>query len=279
MAGLAPVFEFVARQAEVSGRTGPTQTAFTAGVSLADATGRHSLRFQAASREVNPDKSSLSVCHDQLQSTKTSVEYGFCSETRAGEEVGSSGQIKHVSAELAGLFGDVSLARVCGLWSFTKRIFGAGVCNFSATGGLATALENGQGTTSLPLEDRFFRGGASGGPGERLHGFAARGVGPDYRGGQARLSVSTFMRWPIPLCGPLQLTTFGSVGTLSGIGRASRGIFDNLAEQVRASVGAGVGVPLSNGGFVGLTYSQPLFTKAGDKLEPFQVSFSFSSPM
>mmetsp|Transcript_40219 Transcript_40219/g.87923 ORF Transcript_40219/g.87923 Transcript_40219/m.87923 type:complete len:469 (-) Transcript_40219:210-1616(-) len=299
---LVPAFEITARGAELT-RVGPLQKAKLGAFTLADTSGRHTLRFEVAARELCPrDEVSEAVWrlpealwHLPMRTSKASVGYRFFDDKRPISGTGVSGQLWSASAELAGLLGDVAAARLTSKWAMTKRLSGGGIWNICVAGGLMRPLGS---KAVSPLEDRFHLGGSYGCLGERFPGFAMRGVGSadhgrqisstamegssaksalNYSGGDARLNLTTAFQWPLPRCGPLQGIAVGSVGSLVEKIRPSLPV--DLIHQVRGSVGVGVGVPLPWGGFLGLVCSQPVLARQSDQMQRLQVWLSFGATL
>eukprot|EP00928_Gymnodinium_smaydae_P006242 TRINITY_DN12188_c0_g1_i1.p1 TRINITY_DN12188_c0_g1~~TRINITY_DN12188_c0_g1_i1.p1 ORF type:complete len:441 (-),score=80.91 TRINITY_DN12188_c0_g1_i1:87-1409(-) len=288
VAGFSPIFEVGMSCAELTRSRGPRQLGQRAAISAADATGRHTIRLEAASRELVPDpRAAEAVLHLPLQTTTTSVGYSFLSDERPAQGRDGRGELRHASVELAGLLGDVASVRAEGTWAVSQAWREGGGYELKASAGLAAPLDTSDAKQGLPLEDRFFLGGALGGPNERLPGFEERGLGPaasrcsgggkafDHVGGAARLGASATARWPVPMYGPLQVLAHLSAGTLAN--RAHAGVVGDLVREVRASSGVGLGVPLPSGGFAGLSLSLPLLKQPSDRLSPLQVWVSFSS--
>jgi len=319
-------FELTAAGANLTGADGPRQRSQIGAVSFSGPADRHSVRFEAATRQLLPSEgSSEAVSSGPLQSMKTSVKYQILHDGRK-EDGSGFGELRRGTLELAGLLGDVALAKADCLWACSCRLLG-GTWSISGALGMAVPLVSGRATN---LEDRFFLGGAVSGPGERLPGFAGRGVGPadarkaadwapddapaqagrpktefkfgkdwrtetglaapgasnavrkvryDHIGGDARACVETTLQWPmhVPLGGGLQLhwLLFGAAGSL--VGRVWPQLLHDLAGEVRATAGAGVGVPLPGGGLLGVTCAQPLIAKASDVQQRLQVWLSLGS--
>jgi len=187
VSGWAPSIEIGLSAANVAELLGPQQQATHGALSLNDSSGRHSLRLQTSAREVLPgDHPSPSLMQaEMLQNTKASLGYRYLCDTRLATDASSSsacmgtvGTLRAASAEVAGFFGDVALARAECAWMRSTRAFGNAFLTCSAAGGFALPLAA-CGSTSVPLEDRFFLGGTFGQSlGERLPGFAAHGTGP-----------------------------------------------------------------------------------------------------
>jgi len=314
--------ELAASGAELTRLSGPAQWGQQAAVSLSGPSRKHSVRLEAASRELFPrEGSSEAVLAAPLRSTKTSITYQLLHDARKDDD-GGLGELRRGTLELAGLLGDVALAKADCLWTCSRRILG-GTWGVSAAAGVAVPLAS---AGTVNLEDRFFLGGAQSGPGERIPGFARRGIGPadarkaadssaapagepgrayrfgrewqtqtgpatpaaaeapagpalDHVGGEARASVEATLQWPlqVPLAGGFQLhcLLFGAAGSL--VGRVGPRLLHDLAGEVRAAAGAGVGVPLPGGGFLGLTCAQPLLAAPGDKQERLQLWLSLGS--
>eukprot|EP00931_Biecheleriopsis_adriatica_P119899 TRINITY_DN95072_c0_g1_i1.p1 TRINITY_DN95072_c0_g1~~TRINITY_DN95072_c0_g1_i1.p1 ORF type:complete len:487 (+),score=110.00 TRINITY_DN95072_c0_g1_i1:63-1523(+) len=325
---LSPVLEAGLGAAGLTGllEGSPRQLSQHAAVSLADATGKHSLRLKAAFRYLRPEEGSAGAIYDlpSLQSSKTSISYNFLQESLPSAEEGSR---VAATAELSGLLGDVAVARAEASWSRWGRLLG-GSWHLTAALGFAGPLEG----AATPLQERFFLGGGAGqGSGERLLGFAARGLGPhaprpqpeeeppaprklfrfgrsvrgwttetymgvpmangkeaavpqlDYLGGDARLSTEASIRWPLPLLPAigkvrLHVMFFGAAGALFEKCRPPS-LAQDLMQSLRISGGAGIGVPMPGGGFIGFTYAQPFRVLPGDKLQALQLSLSLGNAL
>merc|ERR1719270_629313 len=110
----------------------PQQTSLFGAFSLLDASGRHSLRLQAALREYT--KVSMPL---KLKTTKASLGYRFLSDTRFAADDGGGascsifapGDLRAASVELAlgGMLGDVAFARTQGMWTRSRRVLGGGL--------------------------------------------------------------------------------------------------------------------------------------------------------
>ncbi|CAL1168996.1 unnamed protein product [Cladocopium goreaui] len=279
--------------------THPLRTESSGHLIFTDVLGRHTLKLSAASRDLRPKEGSAFL-KLPLQSSKTSVSYHFLKDSSA------SSQPQRLAAclELAGLLGDVTLGRFEACWMRQGPLLG-GRWQLRGELGVAKAL----GGSTLPLEERFFLGGASGGL-QRFLGFAAHGLGPasfeqreskarfglvkglgglnairsgsvmertgpgSFLGGDTRASVEAVLSFPL---GPMQLMSFGTLGLL--VNRSCLKSMDDLSQNFRASLGAGVGYPLPGGGHLAATFSLPIQAVEGDALRPFQVSVSFGNQL
>lgn len=110
-------------------------------------------------------------------------------------------------------------------------------------------------------------------------GERARAVAVDHIGGNARATTSATLQLPLPVpqIGGLQFhgLIIGSAGALVDQVRPS--LLKDFGCQARASVAFGVGTPLPCGGFLGLTFAQPLLARPGDEQRRVQFSLSFGS--
>lgn len=123
--------------------TRPFRTEGQGHLVLADLLGRHTLKLGATSRDLRPRKDELSTFMElPLQSSKTSLSYHFLKES---EE--NNSQRLSFFTELAGLLGDVKLARCEASWMCTGEALG-GQWQLSSAVGMAKALQN----STLPLE-------------------------------------------------------------------------------------------------------------------------------
>jgi len=311
-------FEITASGTNLSQSFGPCQVSKLGAVTCSGASKRHSVRLETASRELLPDNgSSEAVLTSPLRSTKSSVSYNYLYDGREDSGAGL-GEIRKASVEWSGFLGDVELARAEGILNFSKRLF-SGVGSISTACGLAIPLAD-SASAVTPWEDRYFLGGALGGPAARFPGFACQGIGPiddrrapsegscqadggfadsnqlwplvgpspevaareatlDHVGGDARASAMATFQWPLPMAplpvaGGLRLhgIIFGGVGAL--VREVQPSIFQDLVKEVRASCGAGIGTPLPGGGFLGITWVNPLIAKTGDTQRNLQLWLS-----
>ncbi|CAJ1422694.1 unnamed protein product, partial [Effrenium voratum] len=131
-----------------------------------DPLGRHSLKLAAKSRESKELGSLKDLDFDKLRSSKASVAYEFL-------HLHPSGHVA-LSAELCGLLGDVQAARCEASCRHSGRFGHSARWRVSAGLGLAAPLLK----DSLPFQERFFLGGASGQAlTQRLMAFEPQGVG------------------------------------------------------------------------------------------------------
>jgi len=169
-------FEITASGTNLSRSFGPCQVSQLGAVTFTGPTRRHSVRLETASRELLPDSgSSQAVLTSPLRSTKSSVSYNYLHDGREDVRAGL-GEIRKASVEFSGFLGDVELARAEGIWNFSKRLF-SGIWSISAACGMTIPLADSASAVS-PWEDRYFLGGALGGPAARFPGFACQGIGP-----------------------------------------------------------------------------------------------------
>mmetsp|Transcript_102554 Transcript_102554/g.198702 ORF Transcript_102554/g.198702 Transcript_102554/m.198702 type:complete len:483 (+) Transcript_102554:31-1479(+) len=315
---LCTTCEITASGTNLSRSFGPCQVSQLGAVTFAGPSGRHSVRLETASRELLPDNgSSEAVLTSPLRSTKSSASYNYLHDGRKDCGTGL-GEIRKASVEFSGFLGDVELARAEGIWNFSKRLF-SGIGSISAACGVAIPLADSV-CAVTPWEDRYFLGGALGGPAARFPGFACQGIGPtddrrtpsegswkehgdaedgsqhwpvvapsadvaareamlDHVRGDAMASAMATFQWPLPvaplpIAGGLRLhgIIFGGVGAL--VRQVQPSIFQDLADEVRASCGAGIGTPLPGGGFLGITWAHPLMAKTGDKQRNLQLWLS-----
>jgi len=309
-------FEMTGSGTNLSQSFGPCQVSKLGAVTCSGASKRHSVRLETASRELLPDNgSSEAVLTCPLRSTKSSVSYNYLYDGREDSGAGL-GEIRKASVEWSGFLGDVELARAEGILNFSKRLF-SGVGSISTACGLAIPLAD-SASAVTPWEDRYFLGGALGGPATRFPGFACQGIGPtddrrtpsegscqanggfpdqlwplagpsaevvtreaalDHVGGDAMASAMATFQWPLPMpplpiAGGLRLhgIIFGGVGAL--VRQVHPSVFQDLADEVRASCGAGIGTSLPGGGFLGITWVNPLIAKPGDKQRKLQLWLS-----
>ncbi|CAE7908114.1 KIN14E, partial [Symbiodinium sp. KB8] len=227
-------------------------------VCLTDPLGRHKTRLRASSRDLRQDASLLDV---PLQSSKASVSHQFLNSYGQEDDGGQLG----ASCEVAGLLGDVQVARAEAAWARWGSGLGA-AWQVSASAALASPLN----AATIPWEERLFLGGVTGqGPGERLLGFGPHGLGPAKRkereteaprfglvnglgglrtyttseptrietgqttflGGDTRASVEGSMRWPVPVGFGLHVFVFGSAGILLERMMPRKGIVNRFEDQ------------------------------------------------
>lgn len=101
-------------------------------------------------------------------------------------------------------------------------------------------------------------------------------VASDPLGGAARALASASAVWPLTVPGlGLRASAFatGSVGALVGEVRPS--LFQDMGNEWRASVAAGVAAHLPKGGMLGLCCAQPLLWRPGDEQRQLSVWLSF----
>jgi outer membrane protein assembly factor BamA len=285
---VGPALYFKLHQSSKLSTVFPERSAHSLGVSFRDNSGKHSVSVEASTRELSPGEEAPEKTFSwPLKSAKMCTTYNFLKEERFAD---GGFALQRVSAELAGLLGDVSLARTEGAW-WQKRPFFAGTLGLSA--GFGLALPMGGATALTPFEERFHLGGADVVPGEHLPGFAAHGVGPwalknvqlpglsghaaEHLGGDAKLASSVSLEWPLTQVAGVQLRgmLFGSVGTL--VDRVGSSLLLDFCRQARASVGVGIGAPLPGGGLLGVSWARPVGAQPTDKQQRLQVHLSFSS--
>lgn len=286
---IASTFELGINVANKSQKFGPCQRSQLGAVTFSDPSCHHAVRLEAAARELLPDEgASEALLRKPLQTTKTSVAYRY----QGGylEPISRTGSIVRTALELSGLLGDVALTRAEALWLYQRRLLG-GFWNIVFSAGAVVPLSA---SGSTPLEDRFFLGGTTGPPSERLPGYCSNGIGlagtrqpttsddkalgipVDHIGGDARLAASTTLQLPLPLpkllgldlCGFL----FGAGGALADKVRLS--LPRDLLDSTRASAGLGVGAMLPGGGMVGLSWAWPLLSQGTDAKERLQFWLS-----
>lgn len=92
-------------------------------------------------------------------------------------------------------------------------------------------------------------------------------------GGAARASLAATLLWPVPLLPGLHLFATGAVGSLVDEVRPS--LPQDLLDEARASVAAGVAAALPGGVLVGCSLAQPVRLRQRDELQRFQLWLSF----
>jgi len=227
--------------------------------------GPHTLSLEAALRDLDPSGKRLPCVELQkgpLCSAKTSVKY----KVSLARVFPYFARVQcHGAAELAGFAGDASFLRGDGhvgadfLLPWNMRGTFAGTC------GLLFPFTR----PSYP-QDRFFLGGASG-PDISFKGFAYRGLGPvghcdgghvgesnkkrerttDALGGEVMVNGYAALSKPLPLpdgfpgAGIIRGFGFLQVGSL--VDKSNVPMLENILSQRRASIGAGVSIPLGAG--------------------------------
>mmetsp|Transcript_60667 Transcript_60667/g.195468 ORF Transcript_60667/g.195468 Transcript_60667/m.195468 type:complete len:484 (-) Transcript_60667:93-1544(-) len=270
---LAMSFEVGAGGANFMRPRTPYQRSQLAALTFAGPLGRHSMRLEAASRELIPDEgASEAALAGPLQSTKASLGYQFLRDTRKG--AAGEGELRKASLEVAGLLGDVALAKAEGVWTCSRRALG-GTLGLSAAAGLAVPLGLPGTAPATPWEERFFLGGAAGGPAERLPGFASRGVGPtDPRRVPPAAAEAAACAGP-----PKTVWRFGQdwstqtaeVPASAAAGARIQVATDHIGGDAHASAGAALQWPLPLPPLGGLRLHGLLFGAAGtlvDKVRP-----------
>jgi len=178
-----------------------------------------------------------------------------------------SGFFARISADYAGLGGDLNYVRGRLSSGIYVPVTDDIVASLTATGGIVHGLDE-----PIRITDRFTLGG------DNLRGFATSGVGPrdtatgDSLGGKKVYYGSLQFRFPIGLPDEFGITgsLFSDFGTLTDIDESGPDIVDE--PSIRASWGTGISwkSPL---GPLSLDFAWPLKQEDFDKTEVFRLRF------
>lgn len=269
-------------------------------VRLADPAGIHAICLEAALHDLRFPITghrwpSVEVQQARLRSVKTSLKYSFANTWlfAGGFRLWTLPSAITVRSELeaAGLSGDARFLRGEAHMSFTSQL--PWHCLLSCTGACGVLLPT-DGRPSC-LQERFFLGGSSGST-TVLKGFAHRGIGPvglcqarTAKGNSKRMSDAlggdAMMNWFAAISAPLLLPNlppgagmgarvfaFAGLGTLAPQVRlGGDGVIHSLRQGTRASVGLGVGLPISGLGTLEFTLAYPMWTQHHDIKQSRQV--------
>jgi len=271
---------------------------------LTDRTGMHSIFAEAALRSLFPADRGLrvpssEVLQAKLDSVKTSITYTFAwtGATPSITTLHGGPACLRGSIEAAGLLGDVNFLRGEAHAGATWRLPWCLRWHVASWFGLLWPFRQKQSC----LQDRFFLGGSSGSS-SVFKGFAHRGIGPvgfcetrdaanpphqltDALGGDAMASAYSAVSIPCPI--PLSLggasidgSLFAFVG-LGGLAQHQLGIksrtriLQDLRTSIRASVGAGLALPMAGLGSLELTFAQPFKVRHHDIQQRWQLGLRF----
>jgi outer membrane protein insertion porin family len=232
-----------------------------------------SLHYTLRYQKVSPF-SSASYAVRQYSGTSTTSEFGydFIYNTLDDNIKPTNGSVMSFSQTLAGMGGNMKYMRVEGSWVSYAKLIGD---DYVGSLSLSSGYVQGYGGRSVPVQERFFKGGDS------FRGFKIAGIGPrdavvsgDYGavGGDFYAIGSALLRLPdfVPKDYGMKFSLFSDFGTLghtSGLSRSctsSYCIKDNLA--FRASVGVQIGWK-SPMGPVQIALGIPLAKASYDKTE------------
>lgn len=240
------------------------------GTRFAWARGPHTIGLDAHLRDIHPvigggakSMASEQVRRVALRSVKTAVNYQFVVDKVMRTPHAMSGSKFAFFADFAGLFGDVRLTKLES--SFIRYTpVAKGIVWGSRVGAGAIASKH-----QTPIQDRFFLGGTVEEK-SSLRGFAVRSVGPagkriattpsfDHLGGDVYVSLDNSLSFPVYSKDGIDVrgTVFGQVGSL--IPSLHSKAIPELGRSVRASVGAGIVVPIGAVGTMELTIAKPVY--------------------
>ncbi|ETW10398.1 hypothetical protein H310_00714 [Aphanomyces invadans] len=266
-------------------------------VSISDYNGVHDLAFNLGWRDIVPVRNkkipntyaaSPSIMAEAVPSTKSSVKYTFNDDQRNDSTLPTSGRLLRVSAEVAGLWGDVHFTKgeaeiqhnfPIGPIAFNNPIF-----NIMLSSRLGAVHSYGADKDRpARISDRFFLGGPL-----SLRGFNHKGVGPranpddggvvtgDSLGGEVFYSVGASLGFPFPL--PLLAMlgvrghVFANAGTVMGWNRVldEKNWMKNILDDTRAAAGVGL-VVATRFGRLEANYSWVLKSLQGDRVKRAQI--------
>jgi outer membrane protein assembly factor BamA len=268
-------------------------TETVSGVRFAWARGPHTIGLDAHLRDIHPVISQVGgskftaseqIRRVPLRSVKTAANYQFITDSVVRTPHPVSGSKLSVLADFSGLFGDVRMTKVDSSYTrYTPLPFiGAVWASRIAAGAIA-------GRHQTPIQDRFFLGGTID---EKscLRGFAVRSVGPagrrlgsanagfDHLGGDAYVAADNSVTFPLYSKDGIDIrgTVFGQIGSL--VPTLHSRALTELGRGVRASVGAGIVVPVGAAGTMELTIGKPVFgATATDTQQMLQIGIRVSN--
>lgn len=299
---LAPTFEVATRATDAWGSPSHWRQLGLLAASVATPNGQHTARLETV---LLKDQSS-SLGHKAEPASRATLGYRFADAWHHGETTGSPGGHCSASAELSTTLtnsnDDGNFARLGAAWSRTWPLLG------TVGGGPFWTLSMG-GCFLFPFgerpriceQDRLYLGGASSGITQCIPGFRNGGVCPEvarnpvrkpqepetpaanyklspFSGGEARVCAASTILCPLP-CKKISgvqphALCFGAIGGLTDQARPLFSMPTSLQEvasrAVRASVGAGVGVPLPGGGFAGIAWALPMWAQQADQQQRLQ---------
>jgi outer membrane protein assembly factor BamA len=233
-----------------------------------------------------------------LRSIKTSANYKYVLD-RVVRKTSTSphpvgGHRFTLYADISGLMGDVRLTKLESSLAFHRRLW-KDVVFHSRFGSGAIAQMNSS-RQQTPIQDRFFLGGTNE-EFSQLRGFAYRSVGPsgkrivmpgasvkkgdkvyDHLGGDAYFSIDNVVSFPLYEKDGIDVRgmAFLQIGSLvpSLHSRAA----SEFGNNVRASVGFGVMVPIGNVGSMELTLGRPIYgASKTDTIQSLQIGIRIAS--
>ena len=277
-------------------------TGFSFGLSKAN----HRFGIDAHLRDVHPLVSlvgtkmtaSEQIRRVPLRSIKTSVNYKYVVDKVVRKsEINPHPIAGHrftLHADLSGLMGDVRLSKLESSFAFHRRLW-KDIVLHSRFGSGAIAQMNSI-RQQTPIQDRFFLGGTNE-EFSQLRGFAYRSVGPsgkrivmpgtsvkkgdklyDHLGGDAYFSIVNVVSFPLYEKDGIDIRGifFSQIGSL--VPSLHSRTASDFANNVRASVGLGIVVPVGNVGSMEVTLGRPVYgASKTDTLQSLQIGIRISS--
>jgi len=300
---LAPTFEIATRATDAWGSPSHWRQLGLLAASVVTPNGQHTARLETVLLKDN--SSSLGTTLGEPASRAT-LGYRFADAWHQGETTGAPGGHRSASAELTTTLTNCAdngnFARIGAAWSRTWPLLG------TVGGGPFWTLSMG-GCFLVPFgerpqvgaQDRLFLGGASSGITQCVPGYKNGGICPEvarnqfrkpqdpetpaskqklrpFSGGEARVCAASTILCPLP-CQKIgwaqpHALCFGAIGGLTDRARPLFSVPTSLEEvasrALRASIGAGVGVPLPGGGFAGIAWALPMWAQQADQQQRLQ---------
>jgi len=237
----------------------------------------HSLTYECSYRDLKVSrKATERMLHEGGQSVKSAVRYTFQRDERDHRLLPTLGQRYRLSAELAGLLGDVRHVKFEAdynkNWSLNQNM----AFHFISRAGLLFSLPG----SKSHIADRFFFGGLS----NPFWGFKLHGAGPrkahDSYGGDAFWTTSLHAHTPITSTsvGDLYAHAFTQAGNCVSQSEI-KSIFStpsSSSSPVRLTAGAGLAFTTSVGLRFDAVYAVPLLYSDSDLPQHFSFGASFN---
>lgn len=211
---------------------------------------------------------SVFVLRERGDSLTSMLGHRLIRDTRDNRFEPTEGHLLRLSTELAGIGGPVRFARGEVTAAGYVPVFGpdVAVLALTARGGVITGLGR-----DVRLVNRFNLGG------DRLRGFAVRGIGPrdtatgDALGGNRFATATAEMIFPLGLPDELGFKgrVFTEMGTLGGIDVSGPGLVDRATLRAAAGFGVSWTSPL---GPLRLDFAWPLRKESFDRVDNFLFS-------
>ena len=232
-----------------------------------------------------------------LRTIKTSVNYKYTRDKivkRSDTNAHPIGGDRFIFAcDISGLFGDVKMAKMESSYQVHRRFWKDFVLHTRIGSGAIAQL--GGRPMPTPIQDRFFLGGTTD-EASSFRGFALRSMGPcgrrilttgsqikkgdkvyDHIGGDAYWSIDNAVSFPIYSSADsldVRGFVFAQIGSLIPTLRA----VGDFKRNVRASVGAGITVPVGGMGTMELSIGKPVYgSQPSDTQQLLQIGIRLSN--